>query len=963
MYRTRFLFFLVGFFLLNALNAQDFKIAGKLINADDQLPLVGATVKLTSARDSAQFRYTTSDVQGGFEFSKLNRGPYILEITFIGFDKLTKNVVANNNAPKVDQYVLKPSSTTLKEVDVTSTTIRGEQKGDTAQFNAAAFKVTQDATTEDLVRKMPGITVENGTVKAHGEEVKKVLVDGKQFFGDDPSVALKNLPAEVVDKIQVFDKLSDQSAWTGFDDGNAQKTLNIVTKSARNNGQFGKFSAGYGTDDRYLLGANMNIFNDQRRITLLGLSNNINMQNFTADDAASGSSGGPGGPGGRGGGPGGGFNMGPSSGINTINSLGGNYNQSWGTKLTVNGSYFFNRNINDLTKKISRQYFLSADSSQYYNENSVSRNTGNNHRMNFRIEYNPNENNSFIITPRLTIQNSSANSKAIALSGFDPAFVTASMLLSATDNITDSKSDSYNFNNDLLFRHKFAKKGRTVSINLGTGYNERERNNVLSALNSYYSSENGVYGDSLQQQSKTLSSGLSLSSNLVYTEPVGENSQLQANYNISYSKNDNDKKTFDYVFEQQDYSPNVDTLLSNVYNNTYITHRPGLGYLYKTDKANLNAGLTYQYATLKGDQEFPKIASTNYSFQNILPNLFFNYKFTNLMNLRMVYRSSTNAPSVSQLQEVVDNSNQLLLSVGNPNLKQEIRHFAMSRFSLQNKQKTANLFWMFFFQKMQDYIGNSTMLVQRDTSFYGQPVSRGAQISMPVNLDGSWNTRTFLSLGVPIKYIKCNLNFNSGLSYTKTPSLINGTENFSKTLGINEGAVLASNISQKLDFTLTYNFNYNFVDNTLQSQSDNNYIFQAASANVNWQFWKGFFVQNNLTYQKYNGISTSYLTDYTLWNAALGMKFLKNNVAEVKLSAFDLLNQNKSVNRSVSDTYIEDSYTEVLQRYVMLTFTYNLRNFNGKTPPATPDRRGDFHRDGPPPGGGFGPPPGGGFGL
>jgi hypothetical protein len=325
-----------------------------------------------------------------------------------------------------------------------------------------------------------------------------------------------------------------------------------------------------------------------------------------------------------------------------------------------------------------------------------------------------------------------------------------------------------------------------------------------------------------------------------------------------------------------------------------------------------------------------------------------------------VYRGSTNAPSVSQLQDVIDNSNQLLLSVGNPQLKQEVRHFAMSRLSLQNKQKTANLFWIFFFQKMQDYIGNSTLLVQSDTTFYGQYVARGAQISMPVNLDNAWNTRTLLSVGLPVKYIKCNLNINSGISYNQLPSLINGVENLSKTLGISEGAVIASNISQKFDFTLTYNFNYNFVDNTLQSQSDNNYIYQVASANVTWQFWKGFFVQNNLTYQKYNGISSDYLTDYTLWNAAFGMKFLKNNAAEIKVSAFDLLDQNKSVNRTVSDTYIEDSYSEVLQRYVMLTFTYNLRNFNGRTPPEN-DRHGDFHRDGPRPGGGFGPPPGGGF--
>ena len=183
---------------------------------------------------------------------------------------------------------LKPTATSLGGVEIKGTAERAEQKGDTTQYNAAAFKVTQDATTEDLVKKMPGITIENGTVKAHGEDVKRVLVDGKQFFGEDASVTLKNLPAEVVDKIQVFDKLSDQAAWSGFDDGSGQKTINIVTRNAKSSGQFGKFSAGYGTDDKYLLGANVNFFNGQRKITLLGMSNNVNQQNFSADDVVGG---------------------------------------------------------------------------------------------------------------------------------------------------------------------------------------------------------------------------------------------------------------------------------------------------------------------------------------------------------------------------------------------------------------------------------------------------------------------------------------------------------------------------------------------------------------------------------------------------------------------------------------------------------------------------------------------------
>ncbi len=929
-----------------AVTAQEFRITGSFISTADQLPLPGATIKLSNARDTLQFKYTRSGQQGEFVFAKLKKGQYVLEVSYIGFENFKKTVFAGGKTENLGKLEMKPATSILGGVEITGTTERAEQKGDTTQYNSSAFKVTQDATTEDLVKKMPGITIENGTVKAHGEEVKRILVDGKQFFGDDPSVTLKNLPAEVVDKIQVFDKLSDQAQWTGFDDGSGQKTINIVTKNAKNSGQFGKFSAGYGTDGKYLLGANVNFFKGQRRITLLGMSNNVNQQNFQADNIMGGSSGPQGMSGGRGGSMG--MQAGPQSGVFTTNAIGVNYTDSWGKKIVVNASYFWNDGVTTTNRLLDRQYFLNQDAKQYYNESSNSNNGNTNHRFNLRLEYNIDTNNSIILSPRFSLQDNNSLSDLLAKTATSPDYI-QSNLINSTVNHNNGTGSGYNFNNDLLYRHKFSKKGRTVSINLGTGITNRNKDNYINTQNFYYQQLSGQFNDSINQYGKSLSSGLSLSSNLVYTEPVGKNSQVQLNYNVNWSKNDNDKKTYDYATDRKDYT-NFNDSLSSIYKNEYITQRVGTGYLYQTEKANLNAGITYQYAVLDGNTTFPAVDSTHRSFNNWLPNLMFNYKFTKLTNLRVMYRASTNAPSISQLQKVIDNSNSLLLSTGNPSLNQEIRHFAMARLSTSNKDKTANLFGMLFFQAIQDYIGNATFRTSNDTSIYGQKIPKGSQLSVPVNLNGAWNSRALVTVGFPIKPIKSNMNFNTGVSFNRLPSLINAVTNTSKTYGINLGSVLSSNISQKLDFTLTYNLNYNIVDNSLQPQMNNNYFLQIGSLQFNWEFWKGFFIQNTVTYQDYNLVSSNLDTRYTLWNVNFGKKIFKNKSGEIKLSCYDILDQNKSINRTVADTYIEDSNTQVLQQYFMLSFTYNLRKFNGKMPQNMGSDRGgmdgrpDYHQ-------------------
>ncbi|EDO25737.1 predicted protein, partial [Nematostella vectensis] len=389
----------------------------------------------------------------------------------------------------------------LQDVIVKTKQRRVEIMGDTTQVNADAYKVNRDATTEDLLTKMPGVTTTGGTLKVNGEDVKEVLVDGKPFFGSDPNAAIKNLPAEVIDKIQVFNKQSDQSQFTGFDDGNSQKAINIITKAGKNNGQFGKVYGGYGTDNRYSAGGNINIFNGDQRISIIGLSNNINQQNFSNEDllgvmSASGNQGRGGPRGGRGGGapprrPSSGtdisdFMVGSQNGITQSNSIGINYSDNWDKKVKASGSYFYNSTNNNNETNLNREYILS-DTSLMYNEESVTESKNQNHRLNMRIEYDIDSYNSLIISPRISIQNNNTSS---LLDGY--SFYTSDVIDSRTENNTGADKLGYNLSNDLLYRHKFKKQGRTLSVMARTQVNNSDGDGSTYSLNTYSNSNNDL---------------------------------------------------------------------------------------------------------------------------------------------------------------------------------------------------------------------------------------------------------------------------------------------------------------------------------------------------------------------------------------------------------------------------------------------------------------------------------------
>jgi len=908
-------------------HSQNLKISGTVIDMNDKQPVIGAFVTATDLKDTLLRVSVTTDTNGKFLIAGLKRRNYKLTVQSISYARYSQTAVINGTLTDLGTISMTPDSKVLKEVIVVGQGT-AVQKGDTTVMTAEAFKVNPDANAEDLVKKMPGITVENGTVKAQGDEIKKVLVDGKPFFGDDPSVALRNLPADVIDKVQVFNKLSDQAELTGFDDGSSSRTINIITRKDRKISQFGKFTAGTDFNDKYLVAGNLNLFRGPQRITLTGMSNDINMQNFAMQDLLGSTAGG----GGRGWGRGGGYgSFGGSSGITRNSSVGLNYTDTWGKKIAITGSYFFNTTDNTLIQE-SRTEYLFTEAGKNATSNSTSHSKNYNHRMNFRIEYTLDSLNSIILVPRLNFQdNSNDNLQSFAKTGGGINTRTVN------SNVTDA-SGSY-FGNDLIWRHKFLKKGRTLSVRSSVNYNRNNSENTQFAT---------IDSIADNQYSDGMTNSLSTNININYTEPVSEFSMLQFNYNNNFNRSRTDRET--YRINGENEPDGLLDSLSNLFNSDYITNRAGISYLLNKKGLRFSAGVNYQNADLTGDQTFPQIMSVNKTFRNLLPNMMINYKVSDLTNLRLSYRTSTDAPSVNQLQDVIDNSNRLSISTGNPDLKQEYSHNIRANLAYANPTTGFNVFLFMTGGYTKDVISSRTIYAKLDTldlPEYNVTLLPGGQLSFPVNMDHSFNLRSFVNLAYFIKPIKSNLNVVIGGSYGQSPGYIDELMNRSNSYNITNSLILTSNISSNLDFTLSYTSNYSIVNNSahVENMDNTRYWYQSASGKLNWIFWRGFVFNTDYLYQYNQGLSGDYDQQYLVWNASLGKKFLKNQVAEIKLGVYDILNQHNNISRTVTASYITDNRINSFPRYFLVLFTYNLRSKRGQSEQPQPQRQQE-HRDG-----------------
>ncbi len=968
--------------------AQRGSVTATVVNADTGESVAGAVLIVSPVKTPEKQQGFTSAFKGAVSMPSLAYGEYKLSVSFIGYNNL--DTTFRVSAPKLNLGVLKlKPGVQIETVVKEAKALRTSQKGDTVSYNAGAFKVVADADVEGLLKKMPGITVTDGTVEAQGETVKKIFVDGKEFFGEDVTTAIKSLPAEAVDRVEVYNKLSDAAEFSGMDDGEGYKALNIVTRPGMRQGQFGKLYAGFGydadteTEDKfkYIAVGNANIFSGDSRISLIGLFNNVNQQNFSFEDilGVSGSGGG-----GRRGSVGQ-YMMRPQSGVATVNAIGINYSDSWGKRDqgTCQGSYFFN-NTNTENRSTVEKWYEAPMRLDTLMTNGYSDTKGYNHRFNARLEWKISENQNLMIRPRFSYQSNDPWSRTTGWQFGAPA--DGGSGYSRTDNFSDALRHGYNVGTSAVYRAKLGKNGRTITLDGSFSYSDNTNNsnswsNVLGTLPDRPAIDpaTGVWNPENYTELRYLrnlapSSSYSLRGSLTYTEPVAKYAQVSFQYRVSYNSQERDKRSYITGDDFSIAGLTPDRSLSNSYESGYLTQSVGPGFRFSKERNTFIANVYYQRSALDGQIVRDDAEKIKHAYNNVTYFMMGQLNINRENSLRLFVSSYTDSPSITDLQSVYDVSDAQNITHGNPNLKPTYSHRVNFHYTNSNVEKGRTFMWMFSMNTTLDY--TASHLVQRP----GEIVIDGESYSpnfysTTTNLDGYWQLRTHLSYGLPIGFLKSNFNVMAGVIYTKTPSMLGGTvdsatgmitggeRNDTKNMGYDFRAVLGSNISENVDFTLSWNGTYNEATNSLNSDnSKNRYFNHTAQGNLKVVFPLGFTFTASAAYSQYIGFTNDYSEDYLLCNAWLGKKVFRNKRGEVMIGVNDLLNQNRAFSRTTGSGYTQNSTNSVIGRYYMVQFTYNLRRFGKKGSRNLKDygveqQSGSQRRMGP--GGPGGPPPGG----
>jgi hypothetical protein len=893
------------------------QVKGTIMDTLAKQPVASATITLLSKKDSSLISFTMTDNKGVFSITGLANGEYRLLITHVNYHGASKfaSITDENKQVDLGTVIMHDQSQTLGEVVVTAEAPPVTLIGDTVQYNAGSFRTPPNSSVEQLLKKLPGVKVEkDGTVKAQGQEVKRVLVDGKEFFGTDPKVATRNLPADAIDKVQVYDRSSDQSQLTGFDDGNSEKTINLKLKKDKKKGWFGKAMAGGGTDDRFEGRFNVNSFKGARQFSAIGMANNTNAEGFSFMDMMSFS--------GemsrmRGGGgmtininnsnmlPGMGDN---NSNIRTIWGGGFNYNNIIGNNTDFTSNYFYNHYNPKTQSEIQRQNFL-PNSSYLSNQNSFTDNNNNTHRVNLGADIQIDSFHSIKINPSFGYQ----KNNTATLRNYENLSMEGQMLSEGFSD-TRSNSEGYNFRNDILFRKKFRQKGRTLSLSVQTSLNGTSGDGSQRSINDFFD-RNGINDrtDSIDQINNSESDFKSYNARLAYTEPIFKKTLLELSVGRSNSLSTSEKITYDYNRQSAKFDK-LNQMLTNDFKNEYGYTNAGTRLLMQLKKATLIAGVSWQQADLEGTiVSGIKDSVISKTFNNLLPNARLQYRFSRYKTLTLTYAAATNQPSLSQLQPVPDISDPLNIREGNPDLKQEYSHSVQLNYMSVNPFKNKNLFAFITARRTLNKIVNYDIID-----------SVGRRTTKPVNVAGTVDLNGNFSIGLPVRFLKGSINFGLNGGYSRGAQFINKVENNINTVSLGPELRLDMAPTDKFDMAFTAGYNYNSSEYSLSSNNNTKYFTQTYGADVNWQLPKQFYFSTEFTYTINTNRAQAFNTSVPLLNASLSKMFLRYNRGELKLTAFDLLNQNIGITRTSNSNYIEDKRVVTLQRYFLLTFTFSL---------------------------------------
>jgi Outer membrane protein beta-barrel family/Carboxypeptidase regulatory-like domain len=905
----------LAIFLLTTLatSAQKFSIKGTVSDTlNNSMP--SATVMLLNPKDSSLVNFGVTNATGAFEIKNVNKGTYQLKISFVGFATFLKNFTTPETGVLVELGRLKllPQTTDLDAV-----VIKGERnpvtvKRDTIEFNASSFKTKVNANVEDLLKKMPGIEVESdGTINAQGEQVQQVTVDGREFFGRDPKLATRNLPADAVEKVQVFDKKSDQSTFTGIDDGTKTKTINLELKEEKRNAAFGSLMAGAGTNDRFTGKASINRFNKGSQLSFLGMGNNINEQGFSIGDAMNFSGGGQQMAGGGGGTMtvqiGGGNNStvplnfgGRQNGIMTNYAGGLNFNKDLNDKKTqVGGNYFYSRLDQNVIRDLTRINYLPDDSTYNFAQHSGQLSTSDTHRANLIVDHKIDSANSLKLNSSFSYSDAEQNNTSTSVTTLEDGTE-----VNNSDRTTYNASTTLGLNNNLLWRHRFSKKGRTLSTTLTLNVSQTDSKGNQKTDNNFSdeTTQNIVQTNAQTTDNQTV--GLSFS----YTEPLGNRKYLEASY--SYRTNRNE--VLRQVFDENTGTPVPNAQLSNEYNSNYIYNRPGLNLRVNRQKYNFTMGVSYQNTRLKGDliKLNSKIDNT---FERVLPVARFNYDFTSFKHLRLDYETSMQEPSIQQLQPVVDNSDPLNVYVGNPGLKPAYAQTGSINFTTFDPAKFIN----FFALGSINYQANAIVNAQSVDS-------KLRRTTQPVNVKDALTANMNLNYGFRIQKLLSRINFGASASSNRSVTILNDQENKINTETIGGNARYNFTYKEIFSIDLAANIRNSATKYDFNTNQDQRFINSTYTAETNVTILKNYQLTADFNYYMYDSKTNNFNQTIPILNMWLSRFILKANAGEIKVGVSNLLDRSLSVTQTASANYLQQETINNLGRYLMVSFTYAL---------------------------------------
>lgn len=916
MQRFRFLFLGLLLSILSSTSAlAQGDISGRLVD-ENKAALPSATVMLTSAEDSVLVGFSMSDAAGRFVLKNVPQGEFILQVTFLGYDELKRNLSIRQKKDDQDlgDLQMQEKSTTLDDVEISTEMIPVRVKGDTVEYAADAFKTQPNAAVEDLLKRLPGVEVDqDGNIKAQGESVTKILVDGKEFFGDDPKVASKNLPAKAIDKVQVFDKMSEIADFTGIDDGTRNRTINLALKEDYKTGYFGNVSGGYGTKERFAAKANLNRFSEASQLSFLGMANNTNEQAFSIQDYISFM----GGlsrilnSGNMGGGPrirlnSGNFGLSPNTsglnGINTSGAAGINFNQDFGTKTELQSSYFYNYLQNDLRQNTFRENILEQRTFTTQ-DTTTSQDRNHNHRVNLRVKHRIDSLSELLLTGtgRYNLTEGASDNEVSSFAGAE-AQNTTFRQQNTTGNLV-------NVDSRLQYRRKFRKRGRALVLEGSLAHQNNQSDIDLLAVNGVRRDTFGFFVDTLNQAQPYQQTHWDLGGKVTYTEPIGKRKYLEFNYAHQENFNNLDKSFFNRL---ENGGSSLDSSLSNRYEGGYRYDVAGSNFRLVKKKSNLVVGLSLQRSALEGVIGFQD-TTIRKTFLNLLPALRWNYSPGKGKRIRLNYTASVNAPSIEELQPVVDNSNPFNLTAGNPDLGAETAHNLRLNYSLFDMFTFTSFFASLNATYTSNKIGQSTTV---DSLF--------RQLTIPVNVDQDFSLRAMAYFNTPIRKLGIKFGVSPNISYNRAITLINGVENPTDRLTSSGEFKVENRKKNWLDAVAGVRLTHNITQYAIDADMNQSYLNTTYFGDVTVTFLKNLNINTTFDYTIYAGGGFAESIAVPLWRANISKSFLGNERLEVKASVFDILNQNRGISRTTQLNFLEETRANALGRYYMLTLTYKI---------------------------------------